>query len=655
MNILGLHFGHDASISLIRDGKIIFCYEKERYCRVRHVIGLTSEDIIKALKEYNYSLKDIDFCSITSTQNIEYLFFDDSLKFNLDLGKLNSNSTNWYQKKKKNIINQIKKKRLINLIKRESSHPYTQKMDFKQKRKNFKYFGSIEEFFVDKKWRKKNKLKNMERYLLDKPLDKILLQSMSLPIKLRIKKKIINGNLFSHHYAHAAYSFYTSNFKEAAIFTQDGAIPESPYLSGMCYYGKDNYLIPLVPHYLNLGRVYDSVSELVGFDRTSGPGKIMGLASYGKAKFYNKKFIGNIFDHEVINQKIFKDKKINWKPHKIDVGSNKWISYCLFLAKKLNYDFSNLGNTKKILSKINIDIAASTQKLFEETMIFSIKKLKMCLKKIKINSNNLCLSGGTSLNCPANTKVFNKKIFKNIFIPPAVHDGGLSTGSALATYYNQFSKKRKMIFGNKTSLGFQGQNNKDVNATKIFKNYNKKIIFKKINNPYKKIAKNISEDKIVSVIYGGSEVGPRALGNRSILADPRKKQNWLRVNKIKRRESWRPFAPVVLQKQFKKYFYNSPEITPFMLFTSKVKSKLIPAVTHVDFTARAQTVNDKKLPIFKILNFFYKITKIPLVMNTSFNGPGEPIVQNLNDALDFFVKSDVDLLYYNNFEIRKKC
>ena len=101
MNILGLHFGHDASISLIRDGKIIFCYEKERYCRVRHVIGLTSEDIIKALKEYNYSLKDIDFCSITSTQNIEYLFFDDSLKFNLDLGKLNSKSTHWYHKKKK--------------------------------------------------------------------------------------------------------------------------------------------------------------------------------------------------------------------------------------------------------------------------------------------------------------------------------------------------------------------------------------------------------------------------------------------------------------------------------------------------------------------------------------------------------------------------
>ena len=144
-------------------------------------------------------------------------------------------------------------------------------------------------------------------------------------------------------------------------------------------------------------------------------------------------------------KKFLKIVKLIGNLHRIDIGSNKWISYCLFLAKKLNYDLRNLGNTKKILSKINIDIAASTQKLLEETTIFTIKKLKMCLKKVKINSNNLCLSGGTSLNCPANSKVFNKKIFKNIFIPPAIHDGGLSTGSALATYYNQFSKKKDDI------------------------------------------------------------------------------------------------------------------------------------------------------------------------------------------------------------------
>ena len=648
MIILGLHFGHDASVTLLKDGKIIFCIEKERVSRIRHVIGLNFSDIKLCLKKFNVNINEIDYCSVTSTQDVEYIFEDQNLNFDLDFDALNKFPDHWFHKKKKLIIDQIKKKNLLNLISKKTNHPYTKKISKKFLRlKKINFFGSIENFYQSKSWLKGAALKQIGRLFEKKKCD-----TMQLPIKFKLGKRIIPGFILSHHFAHAAYCFYSSNFRESAIITQDGAMPKTPYLSGMCYYGKNNELYPVLPHFLNLGRIYDSVSELIGFDRTSGPGKTMGLAPYGKPKFFNKKFVGNIYDYKKINIKNFKSSRVKWSPHKLDTSTNKWISYCLTKAKKLNYNFSQLGNTSKILSKINTDIASSTQLLLEETILSLVKLFKKILKSKNLATNNLCLSGGTFLNCPANSRVFNKKIFKNLYVPPAIHDGGLSIGSSQAIYYNTLKKNRVKNDMNSTEYAYLGAIHKQ-NINLIKKKYSKRLKFinKKITS--KEIATNISKNKIVAVYRDRSEVGPRALGNRSILADPRNYKNWRKVNKIKSRELWRPFAPAVIKNDLLKYFSNSPKVTPYMLFTANVRSKKLPAITHVDNSSRVQTLSNKKNQLYKILKEFKKITGYSVLMNTSFNGPGEPIVETYEDAVNFFMKSKLDILYLDNFEVRK--
>ena len=205
---------------------------------------------------------------------------------------------------------------------------------------------------------------------------------------------------------------------------------------------------------------------------------------------------------------------------------------------------------------------------------------------------------------------------------------------------------------NSTEYAFLGAIHKQ-NINRIKRKYSKKLKFKNKKIISREIATNISNNKIVAVFKDRSEVGPRALGNRSILADPRNPKNWKRVNQIKSRELWRPFAPAVLKQDLQKYFSNSPQVTPYMLFTANVKSKKLPAITHVDNSSRVQTLNNKKNQLYKILTEFKKITGFPVLMNTSFNGPGEPIVETYEDAINFFMKSKLDILYLDNFEVKK--
>ena len=638
MIILGLHFGHDSSITVLKNGKILACVELERKYRIKHLIGLTYKDIMEVLNSLKIHPKNIDFCSVTSTQEVEYIFFEPKkLSFKV--------KSEYYSKKKY----------LLNLYKEKKNHPYVRRLIKKKFNLNkVKFIPSIENFYTSKKWEKGATLNQFEKFFLKNDFKDLDERYMQVPIQLKLNNIYIEGFLMSHHYAHASYAYYTSGFNNAQILTQDGSLPNTSYLSGMCYYGKKNRLYPVIPHYLNLGRIYETISEVIGFDRDSGPGKMMGLAPYGKPVFFKKKFIGNFFDYKNIKVSKFKLKKLNIRLKKKDICSIKWLSHCLNIAKKKKYDFSPIGNLKKILYPINVDLASSTQMLLEETMSKCIKKMKTIYKKNNFYSSNLCLAGGTMLNCPSNSKIYNKKLFKNIFVPPAVHDGGLSIGSTLAVYYNHKQKKRKINYGNDTSLAYLGLKSNKKTLTKTLKNFKSRIIYKRIKNHTKKIAQLISKNKIVCIFTGSSEIGPRALGNRSILADPRFKNNWKKVNIIKKRETWRPFAPVIIDKYFSSYFTSSPKTTPFMLFTSKVKNKKIPAITHVDNSSRVQTISNKSLQIYKILKNFKNFTGIPILLNTSFNGPGEPIVESYKEALNFFLKSDVDALNIENFEILKR-
>jgi len=281
-------------------------------------------------------------------------------------------------------------------------------------------------------------------------------------------------------------------------------------------------------------------------------------------------------------------------------------------------------------------------------------------KKILVNSSidltkNLCLSGGVALNCPANTRLVNESSFSNLHVPPAVSDMGLSIGSALALYYNVMGNKR---LPEKTTprLAYLGLNNSG-SLSKIkedLKKFEDKIKIEEYQNYCEVAAKDLFENKIIGWFEGRSEVGPRALGHRSILSNPTYLKNWERVNKVKGREWWRPFAPAVLQEYEHNYFTNTQFPTYFMLLNAEVKVDTLPAITHADRSARVQSVTFENGYFYSLLKEFHVISGVPVLMNTSFNGPGEPIVETPEHAIRFLLNSDLDALYFEGFKVIKR-
>ena len=265
---------------------------------------------------------------------------------------------------------------------------------------------------------------------------------------------------------------------------------------------------------------------------------------------------------------------------------------------------------------------------------------------------NLCLSGGFALNY-SNSKIYNTKIFKNIHVEPHCEDGGLVLG---AGYYLSSIINEQSIPLRKSSDAYLGSYNANYFEPSQLSFYDKIFYkFTKLNQIEDSIASDLSKDKIIAVCVDRSETGPRALGSRSILANARPKSNWRRVNEIKNREQWRPFAPVVLENKLSKFFENGPDNSPFMLFTYKVNEKYREygeAITHVDGTARVQTVTKTEL-LGKVLQCCEKYD-IPIIMNTSFNGPGEPIIETAKQALNFFSKNSLDVIYLGQYKVEKR-
>ena len=656
MYVLGLHFGHDASVSIIKNGKILVCLERERRTRLRHAIGLTIDDIYESMKTAGCSLSDMDFCAVTSTQNIEYIFSEpEKLKFEFarDYQPLESNTMS--SGISMTDINKKQFKRVLSLVRDGADHPYIRRLteDLKSANEQFS-IGEVEDYYSNDLWDKRSTLEQIGNLIIDNPVSSDMSQAMQIPIKLIIDDKKIPGWMMSHHFAHAAYAFYTSNYKKAAIITQDGSLPRGGYWNGMCYYGTNEKLFPIMPHYLNTGKLYEGVSILIGFDMEAGPGKMMGLSSYGKPTFFDKKFVGNTEDFDLI---IDNDPQVpfpGWTPHPFDNYLNKWVNHCAMRAEELGYDITPLGNTDRILEPINVDIAASTQLLLEEIFLATTNVVYKSFKENYLDhQDNLCLSGGTALNCPSNTRLYNEGPFDDVFIPPAVHDGGLSTGAALGIYHNTLGKPRTNYYGNTAKLSYLGLKYDEINSSDIFEQYSNQIKYSYHEDIAKVAAERLAKNQVLAIFTGRSEVGPRALGHRSILAHPGYEENWKKVNDIKRREYWRPFAPAVLESKSKEWFKGTPDKSPFMLYIAEVLKSTIPAITHVDKSSRIQTVNEDSILLFKILTEFDILTGIPVLMNTSFNGPGEPIIEKAQQAINFFIKSSLDAVIIENYEITK--
>jgi len=590
-SILGISaFYHDSAAALIVDGDIIAAAQEERFSRKKHDSRYPYNAIKYVLDEGKKSLSDID----------HIVFFEKPF---------------------------LKFERLLETY-----------MAFAPK--GFKSFSmSMPLWLREKLFQKK--------YLFEKLKDH------------DEKFNNINSIKFSeHHYSHAASAFYPSPFKDAIILTLDGV---GEWATTTVAIGQKNKLKILkeihFPH--SLGLLYSAFTYYTGFKVNSGEYKLMGLAPYGKP----------IFKDLII------DKLLDLKDDGSFRLNMKYFNYTTGLTMT-NKQFSKLfgypvRDEKDLLNDFHMDIASSIQAVTEEIILKITKNIS---NEYKIK--NLCLAGGVALNCVANGKILREKTFDNIWIQPAAGDAGGSLGAALAYWYHELKMPRNEYKDQMKGsyLGPKFENNLIEDKLKFLKaNYKKQDSNKIILTT----AKELSMEKTVGWFQGRMEFGPRALGGRSILADPRSDKMQKELNlKIKFRESFRPFAPSVLREDVNEWF-DLDDDSPYMLLVADIKKEkqikmtdkndnlfgieklnvkrsTIPAVTHVDYSARIQTVHEETNPkYYQLITEFKKITNCPILVNTSFNVRGEPIVCSVEDAFNCFMGTNLDVLVIEDFILFK--
>ena len=476
-----------------------------------------------------------------------------------------------------------------------------------------------------------------KRFLKKKNIHKIFYEKLTL-------NKYVKFHYIEHHLSHIASAYYPSKFQKANGLSIDGSGDFVSFAYAKCQQNK--ILLEKKNYFPNsLGIFYHAMTQFLGFKNYGDEYKIMGLAAYGKP-IYFETILTNFFKNNdklfTLNLKFFNHHK---KSFKYIADENLEIDN-IFNSKveKLFVEEVNKENFKK-------DFACSVQKVYE----FFFKKVINYIIN-KNYSKNIVFSGGCALNSSANNLLTNKdNLFKNIFINCAPGDNGGALGAAfvVATNYNL-----KLTNLESPYLGKEF-NNEQIKEILEHNHYKKKLTynyFKSDDELFTKASKYIAEGKVIGWFQGKMEFGPRALGNRSILADPRNPNMKDIINKkIKRRESFRPFAPSVLE-EYQSEWFEGNFFNPYMSSLTTVrkeKRKLIPAVTHFDNTARLQTVNkDFNLRFSNLLNNFYKLTNVPILLNTSFN-ENEPIVFKPEEALECILRTDMDAIFINNFLVKK--
>ena len=592
-SILGISaFYHDSAATLIIDGKIIAAAQEERFTRIKHDSNYPFNAIEFVLKYANLKL-----------QNIDHIVF--------------------YEKPF------LKFERLLETYVAFAPHGFQS------------FCRAMPIWLKEKLFQKKLIFNNLKSH--DEKFDN--------------EDKIYFSD---HHLSHAASAFFPSPFEESIILTADGV---GEWATTTVAIGKGNNLeIKKEIHFPHsLGLLYSSFTYYTGFRVNSGEYKLMGLAPYGKPIYENK-----ILNH-LIDVKEDGSFRLN----------QKYFNYAIGLTMTNNHFDGLFGQkardaTKDNLTQFHMDIAASIQKVTEDIVIKITKSIK---DEYKIN--NLCLAGGVALNCVANGKILKQKIFDNIWVQPAAGDAGGSLGAALALWHMEQKNPRKAMSGDDMQGSFLGPkyNQKEIEEELSNIGANFKILSE--DDLIEQTANDLSLGEAIGWFQGRMEFGPRALGARSILGDPRSSEMQKNLNlKIKFRESFRPFAPSILWEDLKEWFDIEVD-SPYMLMVAKIKDNKIismnkdqeklfgidklnvkrseiPAVTHVDYSARIQTVHkDTNKRYFKLLNKFKEKTNCPVLVNTSFNVRGEPIVNTPVDAFNCFMGNELDKLVIGNCYLEK--
>ena len=591
--ILGISaFYHDSAASIIIDGKIIAAAQEERFTRKKHDSSYPFNAIEFALDYANIKLNDVD----------QIIFFEKPF---------------------------LKFERLL-----ETYVAFAPK--------GFKSFCMAMPIWLkDKLFQKKmlfNELKKHDNNFKD-------------------EQKIFFSD---HHLSHAASAFFPSPFEEAIVLTADGV---GEWATTTVAIGKKNNLeIKKEIHFPHsLGLLYSAFTYYTGFKVNSGEYKLMGLAPYGKP-IYEDKIVKNLID-------IKKDGSF-WL-------NQDYFNYATGLTMT-NDKFDNLfgqkarDSKKEKLTQFHMDIAASIQKVTEEIMIKIAKSLKE-----EFNIPNLCLAGGVALNCVANGKILKEKIFDNIWVQPAAGDAGGSLGAALALWHIDQKNPRKINPKDSMQGSYLGPEYSQAEIEKELKKIGAIYQIKTEEDLIECTAEDLSKGEAIGWFQGRMEFGPRALGGRSILGDPRSSEMQKNLNlKVKYRESFRPFAPSILKDDLEEWFDINVD-SPYMLLVANInKDKIIemneeqkklfgidklnikrseiPAVTHVDYSARIQTVHEEtNEKYFKLIKKFKEKTDCPVIVNTSFNVRGEPIVNTPLDAFNCFMGTDLEKLVIGNCYLDK--
>ena len=559
--------------------------------------------------------------------------------------------------------------------KHDSSYPFNA-VEFVLKYSNLKLSQVDHIVFYEKPFLKFERL--LETYVAFAPRGfKSFCKSMPIWLKDKLfQKKILLDELkkhdenfsdekklyFSeHHLSHAASAFYPSPFEEAIVLTADGV---GEWATTTVAIGKGNKLKILkeihFPH--SLGLLYSAFTYYIGFKVNSGEYKLMGLAPYGEPRY----------------KSLILDKLLDIKDDGTFMLNQEYFNYSTGLTMT-NTKFDNLFGQKprdsrnEQITQFHMDIASSIQSVTEDIMI----KLTRSLKN-EYNISNLCLAGGVALNCVANGKIKNENVFKNLWIQPAAGDAGGALGAALALWHIEQNQIRKINLKDDMKGSYLGPEYLQSEIESQLNELGAKYKVLKEEEVIKNTVNDLTKGKAVGWFQGRMEFGPRALGARSILADARSSSMQKKLNlKVKYRESFRPFAPSVLREDVSQWFHLNSD-SPYMLLVSNVEEKKciemdsnqkklfginqlnvkrseIPAVTHVDYSARIQTVHQETNPkYYNLLLHFKKGTGCPVIVNTSFNVRGEPIVNTPEDAFNCFMGTELDVLAIGNCYLEKK-
>ena len=593
-SILGISaFYHDSAAALIKDGEIIAAAQEERFTRHKHDSNYPKNAVDFVLQEAGLKLSEVDHIAFYEKP---FLKFERLLETYLAFAP-----------------------------------------------KGFKSFCMSMPLWLREKLFQKN----------------LLMQNFREHDKnFNDEKKL----LFSeHHFSHAASAYYPSPFKDAVVLTLDGV---GEWATTTVALGENDNLEIIkeihFPH--SLGLLYSAFTYYTGFKVNSGEYKLMGLAPYGDPK-YKKLIMDNLIDLKSDGS------------FRLNMDYFNYATGLTMTNKKFEKLFKNPVRVpeKSFLTQFHMDVAASAQAVIEEVVLTLARSLA---KEHK--SKNLCLAGGVALNCVANGKILKENIFEKIWIQPAAGDAGGALGAALSVWHKELNNKRIYPLEDRMRGAYLGPSYSDNNVELKLKKLGAKFQKYSEEQIIDITAKELSNLKTIGWFQGKMEFGPRALGARSIIADPRSEKMQKTLNlKVKFRESFRPFAPSVAIEDLSEWFELNCD-SPYMLLVAgvnksirremnqeeknlfgidklNIKRSTIPAVTHIDYSARIQTVHEKTNPkYYRLIKKFKEITSCPVIVNTSFNVRGEPIVCTVEDAFRCFMGTNLDMLVCENFILYKE-